>query len=69
VKGGKLAGAGTHSYSPGDATRGSEEAARFKPRKARTKRHAAQASIDYCSRIDVQVRDDFLAFGRSGDIG
>jgi formate dehydrogenase len=27
---GKLAGAGAHSYSPGDATRGSEEAARFK---------------------------------------
>jgi formate dehydrogenase len=35
VKDGKLAGAGAHSYSPGDATRGSEEAARFgeKPRK------------------------------------
>jgi formate dehydrogenase len=35
VKGGKLAGAGAHSYSPGDATRGSEEAARFaeKPKK------------------------------------
>ena len=30
VDGGKLAGAGAHSYSPGDATRGSEEAARFK---------------------------------------
>jgi formate dehydrogenase len=30
VQGGKLAGAGAHSYSPGDATRGSEEAARFK---------------------------------------
>jgi formate dehydrogenase len=29
VAGGKLAGAGAHSYSPGDATRGSEEAARF----------------------------------------
>src|SRR5215510_5479135 len=27
---GKLAGAGAHSYSPGDATRGSEEAAKFK---------------------------------------
>lgn len=27
--GGKLAGAGAHSYSPGDATGGSEEAARF----------------------------------------
>jgi formate dehydrogenase len=25
-----LAGAGAHSYSAGDATRGSEEAARFK---------------------------------------
>jgi formate dehydrogenase len=30
VAGGKLAGAGAHSYSAGDATRGSEEAARFK---------------------------------------
>ena len=29
VKGGQLAGAGAHSYSAGDATRGSEEAARF----------------------------------------
>jgi formate dehydrogenase len=30
VQSGKLAGAGAHSYSAGDATRGSEEAARFK---------------------------------------
>ncbi len=30
VDGGKLAGAGAHSYSPGNATRGSDEAARFK---------------------------------------
>jgi len=30
VDGGKLAGAGAHSYSAGNATRGSEEAARFK---------------------------------------
>jgi len=30
VDGGKLAGAGAHSYSPGDATGGSEEAAKFK---------------------------------------
>jgi formate dehydrogenase len=30
VEGGKLAGAGAHSYSEGDATRGSEEAAKFK---------------------------------------
>ena len=30
VDGGRLAGAGAHSYSPGDATGGSEEAARFK---------------------------------------
>jgi formate dehydrogenase len=30
VDGGKLAGAGAHSYSPGDATSGSEEAARFR---------------------------------------
>ena len=30
VDGGKLVGAGAHSYSAGDATRGSEEAARFK---------------------------------------
>ena len=30
VDGGQLAGAGAHSYSPGDATGGSEEAARFK---------------------------------------
>jgi formate dehydrogenase len=30
VDGGKLAGAGAHSYSPGDATGGSQEAARFK---------------------------------------
>jgi formate dehydrogenase len=32
VDGGKLAGAGAHSYSPGDATGGSEEAARFSTR-------------------------------------
>jgi len=30
VDGGKLAGTGAHSYSAGNATRGSEEAARFK---------------------------------------
>jgi formate dehydrogenase len=30
VQGGKLAGAGAHSYSEGDATKGSEEAAKFK---------------------------------------
>ncbi len=30
VDGGKLAGAGAHSYSPGDATGGAHEAARFK---------------------------------------
>ncbi|HUC36485.1 MAG TPA: NAD-dependent formate dehydrogenase [Acidimicrobiales bacterium] len=30
VTGGSLAGAGAHSYSPGDTTRGSEDAARFK---------------------------------------
>jgi formate dehydrogenase len=30
VQGGKLAGVGAHSYSAGNATRGSEEAARFK---------------------------------------
>jgi formate dehydrogenase len=30
VKDGKLAGAGAHSYSPGNATKGSEEAALFK---------------------------------------
>ena len=30
VNGGKLAGVGAHSYSAGDATKGSEEAARFK---------------------------------------
>ena len=34
VQGGKLAGAGAHSYSAGDATRGSEEAARFKTPRA-----------------------------------
>jgi formate dehydrogenase len=32
VDGGQLAGAGAHSYSAGDATRGSDEAARFKDR-------------------------------------
>src|SRR4029453_8499651 len=32
VQGGRLAGAGAHSYSEGDATKGSEEAARFKPK-------------------------------------
>ena len=31
VEGGKLAGAGAHSYSEGDTTKGSEEAAKFKP--------------------------------------
>jgi formate dehydrogenase len=30
VQGGKLAGAGTHSYRASDATRGSEGAVRFK---------------------------------------
>ena len=30
VQGGKLAGTGAHSYSEGDATKGSEDAARFK---------------------------------------
>jgi len=30
VKGGELAGTGAHSYSKGDATGGSEEAAKFK---------------------------------------
>ena len=29
---GKLAGAGAHSYTKGDATKGSEEAAKFKAR-------------------------------------
>ena len=29
VDGGRLAGAGAHAYSPGDATGGSEEASRF----------------------------------------
>ena len=29
VQGGKLAGTGAHSYSEGDATKGSEEAAKF----------------------------------------
>jgi formate dehydrogenase len=29
VDDGKLAGAGAHSYGPGDATRGSDEAERF----------------------------------------
>ena len=33
VDGGKLAGAGAHSYSAGDATGGSEEAAKFKDAK------------------------------------
>jgi len=33
VQGGKLAGAGAHSYSAGDATRGSEEAARLRTTK------------------------------------
>jgi len=32
VDGGKLAGAGAHSYSPGNATSGSDEAARFETR-------------------------------------
>jgi hypothetical protein len=30
VEGGKLAGTGAHSYSEGDATGGSEEAAKFR---------------------------------------
>ena len=30
VQGGKLAGAGAHAYSEGDATGGSDEAAKFK---------------------------------------
>jgi formate dehydrogenase len=32
VEGGKLAGAGARSYRAGDATRGSEEAAKFRTR-------------------------------------
>jgi formate dehydrogenase len=41
---GQLAGAGKHSYSPGNATRGSEEAAKFKaqPVKAAAKKPAAK---------------------------
>ena len=35
VEGGKLAGTGAHSYSEGDATSGSEEAAKFKERSER----------------------------------
>ena len=31
VQGGRLAGAGAHSYKPGDVTGGSEDAARYKP--------------------------------------
>jgi formate dehydrogenase len=34
VEGGRLAGAGAHSYSEGDTTHGSEEAARFSAREA-----------------------------------
>jgi formate dehydrogenase len=30
VDGGRLAGAGAHSYSAGDATKGSDEAAKFR---------------------------------------
>jgi formate dehydrogenase len=30
VEGGKLAGAGAHAYTAGDATKGSEEAAKFR---------------------------------------
>jgi len=43
---GQLAGAGKHSYSPGNATRGSEEAAKFKaaPKKAAAKKSTAKAS-------------------------
>jgi formate dehydrogenase len=37
VQDGKLAGTGAHSYSAGDATKGSEEAAKYKP----NKHHAA----------------------------
>jgi formate dehydrogenase len=33
VNKGKLAGAGAHSYSPGNATKGSEEAAKFAPKR------------------------------------
>lgn len=37
VQGGKLAGTGAHSYSPGNATRGSEEAQRYRtPREPST---------------------------------
>jgi formate dehydrogenase len=32
VDAGKLAGAGAHSYSEGDATKGSEEAGEFRPK-------------------------------------
>ena len=35
VDGGRLAGAGAHSYSAGNATGGSEEAARFREGPAR----------------------------------
>jgi formate dehydrogenase len=38
VAGGKLAGAGAHSYSAGDATRGSEQAARFTETKGKPTR-------------------------------
>src|SRR6187399_2064086 len=40
VQGGALAGTGAHSYSPGDATSGSEDAARFKDDKGKGKQNA-----------------------------
>src|SRR6266851_5251962 len=43
VQGGRLAGAGAHSYKPGDATAGSEEAARFKACSTRPPRRPGQA--------------------------
>jgi len=46
VQDGKLAGAGAHSYSAGDATRGSEERRDSRPRKEPASRLAARANID-----------------------
>lgn len=43
VDGGKLAGTGAHSYSAGNATGGSEDAARFRRRADKTSQASGQA--------------------------
>ena len=78
VDGGRLAGAGAHSYSAGDATGGSEEAARFRPaERARLDRllafgrdavgpGAGTRAHDLCELGPVEAERDAVVGGQPG---